>query len=86
MFIRERQKKNGQKAVILADENNLMHKTKKFSPSEQISLGVSCAFCKQKGHLIKDCPSPKCQVAKSARASPPPQNNKQESAKNAKSE
>ena len=81
MYIRERQEKNGQKAAILADEYNLIHKTKKFSSPEQSSPSVSCAFCKQKGHLIKDCPSPKCQVAKSARASPS-QNNKPESSKN----
>ncbi|XP_037776259.1 uncharacterized protein LOC119573219 [Penaeus monodon] len=37
-----------------------------YRPNTQIST-LYCKFCKKEGHLIKNCPHPKCKVAKEAK-------------------
>ncbi|XP_069993527.1 uncharacterized protein [Penaeus vannamei] len=37
-----------------------------YQPNTQIST-LYCKFCKKEGHLIKNCPHPKCKVAKEAK-------------------
>ena len=69
MYIAERGVKDLLKAGNLADNYNLIHKNKHKSsdkPSKDSDGATGsnlCAYCKQAGHSIKDCPKPGCKVA-----------------------
>ena len=69
MYIAERGVKDLLKAGNLADNYNLIHKNKlKFpdkSPKDSDgATGIAlCAYCKQSGHSIRDCPKPGCKSA-----------------------
>ena len=73
VYLAEKEVKDLAKAGNLADNYNLIHKCKYLvNPSDkpndkqsfsQLSSSV-CAYCKQPGHSIRDCPKPKCKISK----------------------
>ncbi|XP_066941085.1 uncharacterized protein [Macrobrachium rosenbergii] len=81
MYIKERGAKKPKEATLLADEYFLIHKghlkQKAFVDSKV------CSFCKERGHLIQDCPKPRCKG--SNQQTPPKTNSSPNTGKNDRS-
>ncbi|XP_066979565.1 uncharacterized protein [Macrobrachium rosenbergii] len=81
MYIKERGVKKPKEAALLADEYFLIHKghlkQKAFVDSKV------CSFCKERGHLIQDCPKPRCKG--SNQQTPPKTNSSPNTGKNDRS-